>query len=299
MGISTTARAGAAALPAVALSAAVLLVTALAAGCSDPGPRHARPPAASRNGTASQNGTASGNGVAPGGGGSPAPGATTDPPTPAFWGRPVVEDGFDGASVDPSRWVVYNSPDDRVNPRTAAATRVDGGTLQLTGGIYGGKDLSGGIASRLTLTHGRWEVRMRAEKGVGYSAVALLWPKVFGVPEKAEIDFAEMIDPTKQSADQYIHYGPNDTQKHNILRGDFTRWHVFALDWLPHRLTFWLDGRKVWDYRGDLTPERSQMGLALQNDQVCDRGPSFCRDASTPARVTMYVDWVKIYRAAG
>lgn len=287
MEISATARAGAAAL----------LVVSLAAACSSSGPERAQPPTAT-GGPPSAGGPSS-SGPTPTPTPTLPPTQTPDPTTPAQWGQPVVQDGFDGSSVDTSKWIVYDSPNDKVNPRTSAATKVDAGTLQLTGGIYNGKDLSGGVASKLTLTHGRWEVRMRAEKGVGYSAVALLWPKVFGSPEKAEVDFAEMIDPTKQSADEYIHYGPNDTQKHNVLRADFTQWHVFALDWLPHRLTFWLDGRKVWDYQGDLTPERSQMGLALQNDQVCDRGKSFCRDATTPKWVTMYVDWIKIYKAPG
>ncbi|MEU5880255.1 hypothetical protein [Spirillospora sp. NPDC047279] len=53
----------------------------------------------------------------------------------------------------------------------------------------------------------------------------------------------------------------------------------------------------MWTYRGPLTPERSTMGLALQNDQVCDRGAGFCRTRTTPRWVTMHVDWVKIYRA--
>ncbi|MBO2446913.1 glycoside hydrolase family 16 protein [Actinomadura barringtoniae] len=209
----------------------------------------------------------------------------------------MVEDGFDGTKIDSSTWVVYDSPDDRVNPRTRAATKVEDGTLKLTGGIYGGKDLSGGVASRLNLTHGRWEVRMRAERGVGYSAVALLWPKVFGRPEFAEVDFAEIIDSTRQSVGMFLHYGPKDTQRQKIVKRDATQWHTYALDWLRGGFTFWVDGKKAWTYRGPLTPERSKMGLALQNDQVCDRGPGFCRTRSTPKWVTMYVDWVKIYKA--
>ncbi|MBW8481534.1 glycoside hydrolase family 16 protein [Actinomadura parmotrematis] len=218
-------------------------------------------------------------------------------PPASPWGRPAVSDDFDGDRVDPAKWVVYDSPDAAVNPRTAAATTVTGGALKLTGGLYGGRDLSGGIASRLHLTHGRWEVRMRADRGVGYSAVALLWPKVFGAPEAAEINFAEMIDPSRRSTGLFVHHGPEGTQLQRSVDGDFTRWHVFALDWLPHRLTFWKDGRRVWDYRGPLTPERSRMGLALQNDQVCDRGPGFCRTRATPRWVSMYVDWARIYRA--
>ncbi|MFG2005679.1 glycoside hydrolase family 16 protein [Spirillospora sp. NPDC048911] len=227
---------------------------------------------------------------------SPRPVRKAGPKTPGFWGKPVLVDGFDGDRVDTSKWLVYDYPNARTNPRTKAATKVEDGTLKLTGGIYKGKDLSGGIASHLNLTHGRWEVRMRAEKGVGYSAVALLWPEVFGRPEYAEIDFAEVIDATRQNVGIFIHHGPGNTMRPHNIRTDATEWHTYAVDWLPHSLTFWMDGKKVWSYRGPLTPERSKMGLALQNDQVCDRGRGFCRTRGTPKWVTMHVDWVKIYK---
>jgi beta-glucanase (GH16 family) len=207
-----------------------------------------------------------------------------------------VTDDFDGTSLDPARWIVYDSPDAKVNPRTRAATSVSGGELRLVGGIYGGKDLSGGVASTYLQTYGRWEVRLRAAAGAGYSPVALLWPQNMGHPEYAEIDFTEILDPTRQSAGIYIHHGPRDDQAQRQMRADFTQWHVVAVDWLPTSLTFWLDGKQVWTYRGPLIPHRDKMGLALQNDQVCDRGPAFCRDRTTPEWVPMEVDWVRIYR---
>jgi Glycosyl hydrolases family 16 len=208
----------------------------------------------------------------------------------------VLTDGFHGHRLDPGKWVIYHSPRARVNPRTGAATRVSGGRLRLTGGIYRGRDLSGGVASRLGQRFGRWEVRMRAERGVGYSAVALLWPEHFGDPEFAEINFAEVIDPRRRTVALFVHRGPHDEQRRRLIAADFTRWHTVAVDWLPHRLTYWLDGRRVWTYRGPLIPQRGRMGLALQNDQVCERGPGFCRDRTTPKWVTMEVDWVRVYR---
>lgn len=217
--------------------------------------------------------------------------------TATSWGRPVVADAFDGTRLDPAKWVIYDSPTASVNPRTSAATAISGGQLHLTGGIYNGRDVSGGIASTLNQKYGRWEVRLRADRGVGYSAVALLWPEHMGVPEFAEIDFAEIIDPTRRAAGVFIHHGPDDDQAQGQLKADFTQWHVVAVDWLPDHLTFWLDGRPVWTYRGSLIPRLGRMGLALQNDQVCDRGPGYCRNATTPKWVHMDVDWVRIYRA--
>lgn len=213
----------------------------------------------------------------------------------AGWGDPILVENFDGSRVDESRWSVYHSPNASSNPRTAAATSVGGGTLRLTGGFYGGKDLSGGVASTLTQQYGRWEVRMRAEKGAGYSAVALLWPERQGDPEYAEVDFAEIGDPSRQTGGIYIHKGEQE-QAQSEMRADFTQWHTVAVDWLPDRLTFWLDGKQVWNYTGSRIPRSQPMGLTLQNDVVCDRWAP-CRNASTPDTVTMYVDWVRIYRA--
>ncbi|WP_067472593.1 glycoside hydrolase family 16 protein [Actinomadura hibisca] len=222
------------------------------------------------------------------------PGGQT--PGTGGWGAPVVTETFDGTTLDPTKWVVYDSPDAKVNPRTKAATAVSGGRLRLTGALYDGKDLSGGVASRLNQRYGRWEVRMRADAGRGYSAVALLWPEHFGKPEKAEINFAEVIDPTRKTTGLFVHQGPDGEQTGRDVRADFTRWRTVALDWLPGGLAFSIDGRKVWHYTGKLLPKQTTMGLALQMDQTCDRGPAHCRDRSTPDKVTMEVDWVRIYR---
>ncbi|MGI5169611.1 glycoside hydrolase family 16 protein [Spirillospora sp. CA-253888] len=229
-------------------------------------------------------------------GGSRAPGRPAAPPGDGGWGAPAVVENFNGTAVDPAKWVVYDTPDAEVNPRTKAATAVSGGRLRLTGALYDGKDLSGGIASRLNQRYGRWEVRMRADPGRGYSAVALLWPEHFGKPEKAEINFAEVIDPARKVTGLFVHQGPDGEETGRNVRADFTRWRTVALDWLPGGLTFSIDGKRVWHYTGKLLPKQTKMGLALQMDQICDRGPAHCRDRSTPDKVTMEVDWVRIYR---
>jgi licheninase len=212
----------------------------------------------------------------------------------ARWGTPVFVENFDGTQIDRGKWEVYDSPDAQVNPRTARATTVHDGMLHMMGGFYGGKDLSGGVAARLSQTYGRWEVRFRGEPGAGYSLVTLLWPSSED-GEYSEVDFAEVIDPTRQTGGIYVHRGEGQ-QAQSQMRADFTQWHTVAVDWLPGRLTFWLDGKQTWDYTGPRVPEGRPMNLTLQNDVVCNQW-SPCRNASTPKTVSMYVDWVKIYRA--
>lgn len=238
------------------------------------------------------------------------PGATAVPPLPVpsttggttpsgltapegHWGSPVLADGFSGDRLDPARWQVYDAPDAASHPGSPAGVRVADGRLVLTGGLYGGRDESAGVFSRLAQTYGRWEARIRAEPGDGYAATAFLWPTRLGVPEWAEVDFAEIIDPTRHTGGLFVHHGREDRQVQKIARVDFTRWHTVALDWLPSQLTFWVDGRALWTYRGPLVPERADMHLYLRNE-VTD---GFHRTAATPKRVTMEVDWVRVFRA--
>lgn len=218
-------------------------------------------------------------------------------PAASRWGRPVLEENFGGTRVNDRKWAVYHSPGAETNPRTRRAVSVRGGVLRLRGGMYGGADLSGGIASHLSQRYGRWVVRMRAERGAGYTPLALLWPDRQGRPDYAEVDFAEIIDPRRRSGGIFVHRGER-RQAQRTIRADFTRWRTVAVDWTPGRLTFWLDGEKVWDYRGPNVPRGHSMHLALQNDVTCNEW-SPCRNASTPATVSMYVDWVKVYPYRG
>ncbi len=243
-------------------------------------------------------GTGTGTGTAGVAGGTGGTGGTAtgsgQSTTGAEWGAPILVEDFNGTRIDESRWGVYDSPNARTNPRTSRATSVSGGMLRMTGGIYGGKDLSGGVASLLLQQYGRWEVRLRSEAGAGYSAVALLMPEQVSANNYAEVDFVEVGDIPRQLSGIFVH-GSGGQRAASSMRADFTQWHTAAVDWLPDRLTFWLDGRMVWNYTGPLVPKGRTMGLALQNDVVCDG--ALCRNASTPATVTMYVDWVRIYRA--
>ncbi|GAA4631697.1 hypothetical protein GCM10023196_062110 [Actinoallomurus vinaceus] len=209
------------------------------------------------------------------------------------WGLPVLYDGFGGDRLDPGKWQVYDAPNAVSHPGSPAGVHVSGGRLRLVGGLYGGKDQSAGVVSRLAQTYGRWEARIRADRGSGYSATAFLWPTRLGSPEWAEIDFAEIIDGTRRTGGLFVHHGADDRQLMKIVHVDFTRWHTVAVDWLPGRLTYWVDGKAVWTYLGPFVPSRADMHLNLRNETA----DGFHRLASTPMRVTMEVDWIRVFRA--
>ncbi|WP_030441919.1 glycoside hydrolase family 16 protein [Actinoplanes subtropicus] len=205
---------------------------------------------------------------------------------------------FDGPLS--AEWGKYDSPD-ASPPRSAGMVSVSGGQLHLAGGVNGGKDVGSGVMFLRDQKYGRWEVRFRVQAGAGYAPDVLLWPKNNNDwPTAGEIDLAEMNDPARAGFGSFLHHGKDNTIVGHQTRTDFTRFHTIAVDWLPTRVTYYLDGKKIFNVTPSAIktglPTESVMHLALQLDQGCsDLIP--CRTAKTPAKVVMDVDWVKVYRA--
>ncbi|HZE30475.1 MAG TPA: glycoside hydrolase family 16 protein [Actinoallomurus sp.] len=208
------------------------------------------------------------------------------------WGTPILADDFGGTQLDASKWQVYEAPDAATHRGIAAGTHVSGGKLMLVGGLYDDRDQGAGVISRLSQMYGRWEARIRSDPGAGYSATAFLWPVHMGNPEYAEIDFAEILSGNRRSGGLFIHHGPDDRQVQRTTRADFTKWHTVAVDWLADHVTFWMDGKKTWTYKGPFVPKQSMMQLYLRNEMRA----GFHRTASTPQKITMQVDWIRVYR---
>jgi beta-glucanase (GH16 family) len=241
---------------------------------------------------------------------SPAPAATTAPAAakgaavlpgnPAGWGAPSVVDNFDGPLS--STWGVYDSPNS-TPPRSNDMVSVSGGMLHLAGGVSGkaGKDLGSGVMFLKAQKYGRFEVRFRAMAGAGYGAVVLLWPQNNeDWPTVGEIDLAEVTTANRQEFGTFLHHGSENHQVGTDSKVDFTKFHTIAVEWLPDRVTYFLDGKQFFNVTADKIqtglPDESAMNLALQLDQGCGDYAG-CRNSSTPARVVMDVDWVRIYPA--
>ena len=83
------------------------------------------------------------------------------------------------------------------------------------------------------------------------------------------------------------------------MPGDFSQWHTFAVDWLPDRITWYVDGRARFTVTDKSRIPDTPMHLAIQLDQgpVKDWLPA--PDATTPPQVRLRVDWVRVYTWAG
>jgi beta-glucanase (GH16 family) len=212
------------------------------------------------------------------------------------WGVPVSFDEFDG-SLDTSKWYVYDYPNGSPK-RVKANVRTAPSELQLVGTYPGGSktQIGAGLSSNFNQMYGRWEVRARTDKGAGFSPTILLWPSTNDWPTAGEIDLLESPRGDRSRTLAVIHNGPTDHKKSKDYGINASDWHTYAVEWLPGRVTYFIDGAKVWEVTDKtLVPKVTSMHLALQLDAGC--GWIQCPNAQTPAETVMHVDWTKVYKA--
>jgi beta-glucanase (GH16 family) len=205
----------------------------------------------------------------------------------------IAHDEFDGDALDEGLWSAYRGrTTDDVGQHDPDNLSVSDGTLKLTSR----GNTSAGLAWDDGQKYGRWEARVRSEKGNGYGPVMLLWPDAEDWPEGGEIDIMEIPKGDRTKASFTVHWGEDNNQDGKSVQGDFTQWHTFAVEWTPDRIVGYLDGREFYrNEDSDAQPPRS-MHFAMQQD-IGPYGKDWipARDESTPAECTFEVDWVRIY----
>jgi beta-glucanase (GH16 family) len=166
---------------------------------------------------------------------------------------------------------------------------------------YAGRWVSAGVSSAPALrqTYGKYEVRVRMDRGKGVAFVALLWP-VRGV-WPPEIDFAENGGETsaRDRIAATLHYGSDNSQLERMLRVDLTRWHTVGVEWLPGKLIYTIDGRQWAVLRSTSVPDQP-MEMDLQTQAgTCGDPYAPCPDGATPAHVNAQIRWVAAYAYQG
>lgn len=205
----------------------------------------------------------------------------------SWWGRYSGEPGGDpGGWWSPSHVVVSHGV---LNLETYRDPR------------FGGRWVSGGVSSAPALrqTYGKYEVRLRVDRGEGVAFIALLWPSDGGWPP--EIDFAENGGETggRGAIAATLHYGSDNSQIQRTLSVDLTRWHVLGVEWLPGRLVYTIDGRAWARVSSDAVPaQRMEMDLQTQAG-TCGQSDAPCPTSQTPAHVNAQIQWVRAYAYSG
>jgi Glycosyl hydrolases family 16 len=202
------------------------------------------------------------------------------------WGEPNRVDEFDGPPG--GSWNVYDGPGHAGNGRrTPDAITIEDGILTITGDPEGN---TAGMGWEPGQKYGRWEGRVRAPASdESYNALLLLWPDAEDFPVGGEIDFMEMLDPTRQTTNIFLHYGEDNDQVVGEVRIDGTQWHNWAVEWAPTHVAAYVDGTEWWRTDDvDILPPRA-MHLCVQLDWFPEDGQGDVQESQ------MHVDWVKQY----
>lgn len=225
---------------------------------------------------------------------SPSPSTTvTSPPVPVGdtaaakfnWGTPVRGDEFSVGTRPGSQWAMYNGPGhDGNGRRVPSAFSITGGVLTVTGSPNGD---SGGMAYQTGQKFGKWETRMKVDRGDrDYHPVLLLWPDAEDWPVGGEVDYAEM-ESTSADVDFFLHYGRDNQQTHASKVVDITQWHNYAVSWDANCIKGYIDGLEFFsDCNKSHLPPRA-MHPTIQLD-------AFGGDSGY-ITTKMHVDYIRIW----
>ncbi|MHA6629218.1 glycoside hydrolase family 16 protein [Pseudonocardia sichuanensis] len=206
--------------------------------------------------------------------------------------KPVATDDFDRSSLGRS-WDAYNSVGGFGNGyRRPSAISVEDGLLRITAR----GEVSGGMRHERDQLYGRWEFRARTEKGRGRGAAILLWPETEN-KDDGELDMMEVPHENRTEAHFVIHFSSENKQAGTKVTGDFSQWHTFAMDWLPDRIVWYVDGVKQFETTDRNVIPKVPMHMTIQLDVGPYREWIPAPDETTPEEVSLEFDWVKIYSA--
>lgn len=212
----------------------------------------------------------------------------------------VLTDDFPGTKLDSKKWQTYAGPAGGV-PNTLwepSHAVVQNGMLELKNTRVpnnNDKWVSAGVSSAIALhqIYGKYLVRFRIDKGDGITGILLLWPSDNKWPP--EIDFAENGGGDRSHMNATLHYSADDQKILRTTQADFSQWHTMGVEWSPGRLQYTLDDTIWASVDSDHVP-KVPMALDMQTQAgICGNVTNPCPNASTPAQVSLYVDWAVAY----
>ena len=248
-------------------------------------------------------------------------------PTPDM----VIPDGYelawndefdleDGSMPDVTRWRFENKPAGWVNnelqtyvaggARNGVKTAwVEGGALNIRA-IREGKDIiSARMYSQKSWTYGYMEAAIWLPTGKGTWPAFWMMPDDFsrGWPGCGEIDIMEEVGYHPNYTSSSIHcksyYHSIGTQKthEQYTAGAESGYHVYAVEWTPDALMFYVDGKKHFTFNNDKTgnddtwPFNKNFYIILNLAWGGDWGGSQGVDANA-LPCTMKVDYVRVFK---
>lgn len=178
----------------------------------------------------------------------------TDVPRPAGYTHLVFSDEFNGNALDPSKWY-YRTGGRILSFQKPDNVRVSGGLLHidLKKEDAGGKHYTaGGVISKQQFKYGYFEARFRVPHAAGWHTS--FWTMQYQPPlnKHGQVDYAEQVERGGEETGK-----PHLTQEIDICEQDSANAHSYSagvIDWSPkdpkHRRNF---GRVY--YKGDKVPD--------------------------------------------
>ncbi len=200
----------------------------------------------------------------------------------------VFNDEFNGTSLDLNKWqpnwlgpsaTAITKPvnSDEVSCYDPNQVSVSGGNLVLTAvrRSCNGYNFASGLVNsnkKFNFTYGYMEARVWLPAGEG------MWPAFWANgqnwPEDGEIDVLEAYG--DDECTYHYHYAGCGEECNpggeTIIKGATSGWHIYAAHWEPGSITWYYDGRKVWQYTSNIVSTKmyliANLGLDSQNSAV-------------------------------
>jgi glycosyl hydrolase family 16 len=143
--------------------------------------------------------------------------------------------------------------------------------------------------------YGRYAVEFYAPRAFPMFHVSwLLWPDSNAWPRDGEIDFPE-ADTDGSTIGAFMHRqggtSGGDQDAYIVHTPFYGAWHTAAIEWLPTRCTFILDGKVIGNSTDAATIPHTPMHLVLQSGLSNDES-----SGSGNPRGDIYIDWVEIWK---
>ncbi len=234
---------------------------------------------------------------------------------PPIW-ELTFSDEFDGPEVDLDKWEVLTRKNNHNNEKQyylpQQASIVDGMLrITATNDPHDGKAYrSARLESWFTQAYGRFEARAKLPTTKGIWPAFWLLPRTAKWPQGGEIDIMESAGSKPEQVTSAFHFandaGEHEHVSHKYLAEDADGnpvlfpdgFHIYAAEWTPDEMMFFVDGVEVYRVNKDRVPVSSTPMCIILNNAV---GGWFDGD---PDETTIFpqhfdIDYVRVYQSAG
>lgn len=165
--------------------------------------------------------------------------------------------------------------------------------------------LTGGIetSQSFTFRFGRVECRAMINPFVGNFPAIWMMPKTnLGWPKGGEIDIFEQID-NEQHCYATVHSTWTQSHRNELHSGNLlmpmNRYHTYAVEWKEDVLTFFADGKRVFQYKKQNDSQEQwpfdKSNFYLILNQSVGNG-SWAKNPNENHTYEMRIDWIRVYQ---